>query len=141
MDWVEPAALQGGAAVMGDQLELETARVADGTRVIAVTGSLDLFRAPRFEAELLAALEDTEGALIVDLTGCDFLDSGAIAVIVRRHRLLGDQGPRLLLVAPQRSLLRVFALGRLDGRLEIHLTRAAALASAQALPTAREAGG
>lgn len=135
MDWVEPAALQGSPPVRVpvDRLEVETVPVADGTRVLAVRGSLDLFTAPRFEQALLAALEATERALVVDLSECDFLDSGALAVIVRRNRLLADGG-HLLFVAPQRSLLRIFALTRLDGVLEIHPTRAAALARVQTRP-------
>lgn len=116
-----------------ERLEAQISAVADGTRVLAVTGSLDLFTAPRFEQNLLAALDGTDTALIVDLTDCDFLDSGALAVIVRRNRLLDGEGPRLLFVAPQPSLLRVFALTRLDSVLEIHPTRAEALACVQAL--------
>lgn len=140
MDWVEPADLGAydAANAMVVRLESETERLTTGTRVLAVTGSLDLFTASRFEAELLAALDGTEKALIIDLTECDFLDSGALAVMVRRHKLLDAAGPCLLFVAPQPSLLRVFALANVDHGFVIHPTLSAALASCQMLRQPRE---
>jgi anti-sigma B factor antagonist len=126
MDWVQPA-------VLDDFSPRQVAHVEEheGRRVVAVTGSLDLFSAPSFERELVTALGESQEAVVVDLTHCDFLDSGALAVIVRRQKLLDSRGARLVFVAPQRSLIRLFALTHLNSHMDVYVTRAEALIRSQ----------
>jgi anti-sigma B factor antagonist len=103
---------------VGDQ-ELE------GIRVITVSGELDLSTAPRLEEPLDAALASGDAKVVIDLSGCEFIDSTGIALIVRAwQRLdgenetngtghfalcgLSDQVRRLLEVSGLESSLPIF---------------------------------
>ena len=109
---------------------MPTAFLGEETRILAVEGVIDLFSAPQFEEELVVAIQSGPASLIVDLTDCGFLDSGALSVIMLRNKLLDSDGPRLLLVLPHRNLVRVFAMTELSRVFEIYPTRAEAVAHA-----------
>jgi anti-sigma B factor antagonist len=55
-----------------------------GSRVIRVSGELDLATVPSLEQELQAALERADGhRVVLDLSDLEFIDSTGIAVLVR----------------------------------------------------------
>lgn len=97
----------------------------EGVRLLTVSGELDLSTAPRLEQPLDAALAGGNAAVVIDLSGCEFIDSTGIALIVRAwQRLdgdsetngaghfalcgLGDQVRRLLEVSGLESSLPIF---------------------------------
>jgi hypothetical protein len=55
-----------------------TKQLDDGTPVVSVMGEVDLATVPALEQTLLGVAEDRTGEVIVDLTGCSFLDSGGL---------------------------------------------------------------
>jgi anti-sigma B factor antagonist len=60
----------------------------NGTAVVAVTGEVDLYTAPRLWDALDSAIAATPRQLIVDLSGVTFLDSSGLNVLVRAHKKL-----------------------------------------------------
>jgi anti-sigma B factor antagonist len=60
----------------------------DGVRVITVHGELDLDTAPQLEEPLQAALGSNGSPLVIDLAGCEFIDSTGIALIVQAWQRL-----------------------------------------------------
>jgi anti-anti-sigma factor len=61
----------------------------DGVRVLAVSGELDLDTAPQLEERLEAGAPGA--GLLIDLSGCEFIDSTGIGLIVRTWQHLdGD---------------------------------------------------
>jgi|SRR5579862_6112261 len=73
------------------------------TQIVHVLGEIDLSNAPELEAEI-AQLEGP-GNVIVDLTGCTYVDSTGLGIIATAQKRLND---RLRLVVPNGPLLRIF---------------------------------
>lgn len=88
--------------------------------MVSVSGEVDLATAPALARTLLDATEDPTGELIVDLTGCTFLDSrGLRALIATRARLERSNRP-LALVLTNPNVLRIFQITQCDELFEIY---------------------
>jgi anti-sigma B factor antagonist len=83
--------------------------------VIAVSGEIDLFTAPKLREQFLAALDDGSGAdrLIVDLSRVTFMDSTGLGVLIGALRRVNERGGRMALVCQEGPVLRVLELTRL----------------------------
>ena len=96
----------------------------DGVRVIAVSGELDLSTAPRLEEPLDAALAGGAATVVIDLSGCEFIDSTGIALIVRAwQRLDGDSqsngSSRFALCGLSNQVRRLLEVSGLESSLPI----------------------
>jgi anti-anti-sigma factor len=100
-------------------LELHTTLNGAGDAVIALSGELDLSSAAQLEEEIerLAAADGVERA-VIDLRGLAFLDSSGLRVVTMADRRLGAAGRRLVLVRGSETVHRVFAITKLDERLD-----------------------
>ena len=127
MEWTEPAVLE----------DYGPRRVAQGRSTGRATDESPSrlaptqFSAPGFERALGLALAETNEAVVVDLTNCDFLDSGALAVIVRRHKLLDRTGGSLRVCRPGPPSCAPLCLHTLYSDLEVYATRREALMCSQ----------
>lgn len=93
-----------------------TTRVqADGSTLVALTGELDLHRAPA----LAAALQEATGRTLVDLQDVTFLDSTTLALLVQEHRRLRSAGHELIVVVGEYTPTTVFAVTGFDRILTI----------------------
>jgi anti-sigma B factor antagonist len=102
----------------------------DGMSVVSVMGDVDLATAPVLERTLLDVTEAGASRVIVDLTGCSFLDShGLSALMVTKERLeCSDRSLGLVLWNP--GVLRIFQITQLEDSLDIHPSLAAACSAA-----------
>jgi anti-sigma B factor antagonist len=98
-----------------------------GTHIVSVKGEVDLATAPELDRALRALPEEGVGSVIVDLTGCSFMDSTGLHLLTRTQHRLGRSGGRVALVSAKQSVLRVFEITGLDKLLAIYPSRAAAL--------------
>lgn len=80
-----------------------------GCRDIQVEGELDLAVAGQLDEVLTAAVEQCTRVL-VGLERCAFIDSSGIAVILRAHNRMQEEGNRLLVYAPTDQVLRVLSM-------------------------------
>jgi anti-sigma B factor antagonist len=80
-----------------------------GCREIQVTGELDLAVAPKLDEVLDGAVAGCETVLI-DLQRCEFIDSSGIAVILRAHNRMTEQGRRLAVFGPTDQVLRILSM-------------------------------
>ena len=106
-----------------DGFQARSERLEDGTLVVSVVGELDFFTAPEFEEALLAA--DGARSVVVELSGCTFIDSGALGVLVAADRRLAKA--RLSVVASSAEIRRPFELTGLDRKFAFHASLASAL--------------
>jgi anti-sigma B factor antagonist len=107
------------------EFRVENELLADDTRVVSVAGELDMYTAPSFEQQLRDALDD--GArVVIDLSGCSFMDSTALGILLSTRTQLGGQNDRLVLVAADHTILKLFEITGLEGTFTIMPTRAAA---------------
>ena len=110
-----------------NDFKVETELLGDETCVVAVAGELDMYTAPRLEQEMFDALDNGHGRIIIDLSGCEFIDSTALGILLEANRRLGDQQDRLVLVAADRNVVKAFEITGLDRTFAILPTRASAL--------------
>jgi anti-sigma B factor antagonist len=107
--------------------------VQDDSPVVVATGEIDMATAPMLERELVAAIEASEGAVVLDLCEVTFFDSSGLRAAIVAHRELNDRGRRLSLAcSPEGHVWRTFSLAGLDGLLDLHPSREAALEHAAA---------
>jgi anti-sigma B factor antagonist len=95
----------------------------------AVDGDVDLATAPALEEALEAAVRDSVGALVVDLTRVSFIDSTGLQVLLRIRGLLGREDRALALVCPHGPVRRVFELAGVSDVFALYPTRDAAAAA------------
>jgi anti-sigma B factor antagonist len=109
---------------VGD-FEVTRAGLPDGGAVLRIEGELDMATAPELEEALLEA--GFEQRLVIDLTGCTFLDSSAVRMLVASARDSDAAGGSLALVTPDAGILRVLQISGVDTMLPVHDTLDAAL--------------
>lgn len=80
-----------------------------GCRDIQIEGELDLAVAGQLDEVLTAAVEQCE-RILVGLERCAFIDSSGIAVILRAHNRMEEEGNRLAVYAPTAQVLRVLSM-------------------------------
>jgi anti-anti-sigma factor len=101
----------------------------DGVFVVAVEGELDMNTATDLERELEGPLAAQE-ALLIDLSGCEFIDSTGIALIVRSWQELdgdGDGSGGLALCGIGQQVKRVLDITGLEATIPTHQSREQAL--------------
>jgi anti-anti-sigma factor len=82
--------------------------IGPGCREIRVEGELDLAVADRLQEAIERCPDDQT---LIDLEGCEFIDSTGIAVIVRAGRERArDGGGRLVVHSPTDQVLRVLEI-------------------------------
>jgi anti-anti-sigma factor len=80
-----------------------------GCRDVQIEGELDLAVAGRLDEVLTTAAEQCSRVL-VGLERCAFIDSSGIAVILRAHNRMQEEGHRLVVYAPTDQVLRVLSM-------------------------------
>ncbi len=83
---------------MSQDDELVLSVDADPAGVTVTAGEIDLTTAPRFRAAVDEALA-AGGNLLVDLLGCEFLDSSGLSVLVDAYGALHGTGRRMVVAA------------------------------------------
>jgi anti-sigma B factor antagonist len=103
-----------------------TEHLETGEPVVSVMGEVDLATAPALEQTLLAVAKDRAGQVIVDLSGCSFLDSSGLRALLatREGREHSTGQPAVVLSNP--NLMKVFQITRFDDLFEIYPTLTAA---------------
>jgi anti-sigma B factor antagonist len=104
-----------------------------GVRVIAVSGELDLNTAPQLEERLEAALAAGGSGLLLDLSGCEFIDSTGIGLIVRAWQRLdadpdSDGEGRFALCGLSDQVRRLLEITGLQSSIPTYRSRDEALA-------------
>jgi anti-anti-sigma factor len=94
---------------MMQQFKVSEQDLESGCRDIQVEGELDLAVAGRLDEVLTAAVEKCSRVL-VGLERCAFIDSSGIAVILRAHNRMQEEGRRLVVYGPTDQVLRVLSM-------------------------------
>jgi anti-anti-sigma factor len=99
---------------MMQRFKVDTRDLRPGTRDVQIEGELDLAVAGRLDEVLTAAVEECTHVL-VGLERCSFMDSSGIAVILRAHNRMEEEGNKLVVYAPTDQVLRVLSMTGLTG--------------------------
>jgi anti-sigma B factor antagonist len=99
----------------------------DRTRVIAAAGEIHVSTANAVSEALNAALAEGRTSIVLDLTDVGFIDSTGLSVLLNCLRRITRSRGRLALVCTSPTVLRLFAITKLDTTFDIVATREAAL--------------
>ena len=86
---------------------------------VALAGELDLSSVAKVQEELRRVEATSPATLVVDLSKLSFLDSTGLRCIVTADERARDDGRRIVIVRGPDAVQRVFAITRLDDRLEM----------------------
>jgi anti-sigma B factor antagonist len=86
---------------------------------VALFGELDLSTVAKVQEELRRVEASSPATLVVDLSKLTFLDSTGLRCIVTADERARTDGRRIVIVRGPDAVQRVFAITRLDDRLEM----------------------
>jgi anti-sigma B factor antagonist len=105
--------------ISADALEIEVSE-PEGKTVVALRGDLDASNAPQL-FELFARLSRSGVTHIeLDLSQLGSMDSSGLSVVVAEHKRTRHDGGGLVILSPNRRVIRLFQLSGLMSYLVVH---------------------
>jgi anti-sigma B factor antagonist len=110
--------------------------------VLRISGTLSLGDSTRMLSEQFEEIsKDLTGAVILDLSGLEHLDSTAVGVLVGGLKRFESQGRRFFLVNPRDRVMSVFRITHLDSVFRVFPSIDGALAAADIAKDEETGGG
>ncbi len=104
---------------MTDDLVVVEIDRRDGASLVRLSGEIDLSNVDQLQEQLNAALPPDQ-AVVLDLTGIDYIDSQGLRLLMQLSSRQAGSGSRLQLVAPRGGFAReVLEMTSLDEDIEI----------------------
>lgn len=91
-----------------------------GFTVIAVSGEIDVYTAPKLREKLISLADAGSFQFIVDMEGVEFLDSTGLGVLVGGLKRVRAQDGWIDLVCTQSRILRIFKITGLNKVFSIY---------------------
>lgn len=108
--------------------ELGEESPGDGAHVISPRGEIHVSTAPELAQHLSSAIESGKTAIVLDMSGVEFIDSTGLSVLLNGLRLVHQMHGRMALVCTNPTVLRLFQITNLDETFDIFDDRARAVA-------------
>ena len=89
---------------------------------VAPTGALDLHNSRGLQARLAELAGEKGPEAILDLSGVSFIDSVGLGVVLKAASRFHRAGKRLLIVAPEGAVHRIFEFAGVTERLPVFET-------------------
>ncbi|EQB34395.1 hypothetical protein M947_10970 [Sulfurimonas hongkongensis] len=102
--------------------------VEEKTLIVAPSGKLDTFNAPKFGLELARLLEDKPESCLLDLSGVSFLSSSGLQVLLAGAKTSKKEGIQYRVFGMEEMVKDVFFLSGFDNFIESFETKQEALA-------------
>lgn len=96
---------------------------------MTVHGELDQGTAPELRGALGSAMGESSASVLVDLSGCDFIDSTGLSLLVEAKRRLGEDGRGFGVCCPDADVRRLLELTGIDAAVGLFDTRDEAVAA------------
>lgn len=107
-------------------MKIETQQKSDVV-VVRIEGRFDAFGVPEAEQHFQAAIEQQPRHLVINLGGVNFIDSTALAALVRALKRVREHQRDLSLCNLQQAVQIIFELTRLDKAFSLYADEATAL--------------
>jgi anti-sigma B factor antagonist len=95
--------------------------------VVRIDGELDQASVPAVREAIDGAIESASRGVLVDLSGCGFIDSSGLSLIVDARRRLDAEGASFGVCSPTEDVRRLLALTGIDAVVALYETREAAV--------------
>lgn len=109
------------------EFQVRTAQLSPECYVVSVDGELDLHTAPELEQAFDTILARGGQSVVVDLVGLEFIDSAALAGMLRALPRFRARGGRFVLATEDRRILRTLEITGLDRTFDIEPRLSAAV--------------
>jgi anti-sigma B factor antagonist len=106
-------------SVSADPLQIEVSE-SKGRTVVALRGVLDANSAPRLFERFAQLSRGGVNDIDLDLSGLEDMDSSGLSVVVAEHKRARNDGGGLLILFPNRRVIRLFQLSGLMSYLVVH---------------------
>jgi anti-sigma B factor antagonist len=104
----------------------------DGGHAVNVSGELDQATVPELKRVLGEALDSQNaGAVFVDLSDCEFIDSTGLSLLVQAERRLTEEQRGFAICCPKADVKRLLELTGIDEAVGMFDTRDEAVAALQ----------
>ena len=121
---------RAGDGLVADNFWIDEERPVPRTFVLAVHGDADLHVVGKLRDRLADIIDANPTTVVLDLSGVTFLDSTAIAVLLRAMKRLHTRGGHLRIAVPRSEIRRIFELTLLDRVFDLDASREDSLAAA-----------
>ena len=98
-------------------VELNVSSRSQGDHVIVTAaGEIDLYTAPKLQADLAAVIEGAAPAtrVVVDMSGVEFCDSTGVNALLGALRRVRERGGELELATPRPAIMKILQVTGLD---------------------------
>jgi anti-sigma B factor antagonist len=119
-----------GGGLSGDQFWIDEEHPRPRTVVLGVHGEVDLHVVGKLREQLGDVIEENPAVVVLDLSAATFLDSTAIAVLLRGMKHLHARGGRFRVVVPRSQIRRIFEMTLLDRVFDLDSSLEESLAAA-----------
>jgi anti-sigma B factor antagonist len=100
-----------GRRTEGTTVDLSLATRTQGDRtVVAVTGEIDVYTAPKLREQIVALVDEGQYHLVIDMSGVEFLDSTGLGVLVGGLKRVRAHDGSLALVCDEERILKIFRI-------------------------------
>lgn len=90
---------------------------------MTIVGEIDLYTAPRLQAEFTRLLGQSQTMLVVlDMSGVEFCDSTGMNVLLSALKRLRERGGTLEVAAPRPAVRKILQVTGLDSVFVVHET-------------------
>jgi anti-sigma B factor antagonist len=103
------------------------AETVENVQSLTVHGELDQATAPTLRGALDSAIAETDSPVLVDLSGCEFIDSTGLSLLVETQRRLTAETRNLAVCCPNADVRRLLELTGIDSAVSLFQTRDEAL--------------
>ena len=100
-----------------------------GAAGVRIAGEVDVGAVAELTEALDAAIRESVGAFVIDLSDVDFLDSSGLSGLMRARALLGREERALVLVCPPGPARRLFEMAGVADLFSLYNSREAAAAA------------
>lgn len=95
------------------ELEIKDDR-REGVCVLALTGEVDVYTAPKLKEKMVEAIEGGCARLVVNMDGVSFIDSSGLGVLVSALRRAREREGGVRIVCDRDNILKIFRITGLD---------------------------
>jgi anti-anti-sigma factor len=115
----------------------EVEETSEALRAVSVFGELDQATAPQLSETLQRVIDGGVGAVLVDLSDCEFIDSTGLAVLVRaREEITAADARDFAICCPNSQVRRLLEITGIEAAMGMYDTRDEALAALGGEPSA-----
>jgi len=84
-----------------------------------VNYDLNVAGAAKLEKEMTTAVPEPNGELIIDLSGCNFVASSGLRVLLKKAQILARDGGSLVLIGTNDTVRKAMQISGFDTLMEI----------------------